>query len=94
MHHNPIPGVEPGDPSEALAQAILGLLIDDHPGLWSLAELDRSLTPSGQTARGDEPPRHVTEDAIEALYAAGLIHRIGQFVFASRCAHAAQRLAG
>jgi hypothetical protein len=93
MHHNPIPGVQPGDPVDALAQAILGLLIDDHPGLWSLAELDRSLTSSGQTPPGAEPPRHVTEDAIEVLYAAGLIHRIGQFVFAARCAHLAQRLA-
>jgi hypothetical protein len=90
MHHHPNPAL----PVDALAQAILGLLIDDHPGLWSLAELDRSLTSSGQTPVGCEPPRHVTEDAIEALYAAGLIHRVGQFVFASRCAHAAQRLAG
>jgi hypothetical protein len=94
MHHNPIPGTQPGDPAEALAQAILGLLVDDHPGLWSLAELDRSLTSSGQISPGAEPPRHVTEDAVEQLYAAGLIHRIGQFVFATRCAHTAQRLAG
>jgi hypothetical protein len=94
MHHNPIPGTWLGDPAEALAQAILGLLIDDHPGLWSLSELDRSLTSSGQNPPGAEPPRHVAEDAIEQLYAAGLIHRIGQFVFATRCAHAAQRLAG
>jgi hypothetical protein len=54
MHHNPIPGVEPRDPADALAQAILGLLIHDHPGLWSLAELDRSLTSSGQAPLGCE----------------------------------------
>jgi HD-like signal output (HDOD) protein len=94
MHHQPIPGFESGDSAEALAQAILGLLIDDHQGLWSLSELDRSLTSSGRIAAGAEPPRHVTEDAVEALYAAGLLHRVGQFVFASRAAHAAQRLAG
>jgi hypothetical protein len=88
MLHQPIPATEPGDPSEALAQAILGLLIDDHPGLWSLAELDRSLTPS--TA---PPAAYRTEDAVEQLYAAGLIHRTGEFVFATRAAHAAQRLA-
>jgi hypothetical protein len=39
--------------------------------------------------RGDEPSRHTAEDVIERLYAAGLIHRIGQFVFATRAAHAA-----
>lgn len=93
MLHQPIPAHESGDPADALAQAILGLLIDDHPGLSSLAELDRSLTSSGRTSPGAEPPRHVTEDAVEQLYAAGLIHRIGQFVFATRSAHAAQRLA-
>lgn len=94
MHHHPIPGPELGDPVEALAQAILGLLTHDHPGLWSLSELDRSLTSSGKTQPGAEPPRAPTEDAIEQLYAAGLIHRVGQFVFATRAAHAAQRLAG
>jgi hypothetical protein len=94
MHHNPIPGIESGDPADALAQAILALLVDDHPGLWSLSELDRSLTSSGQTPLGAEPPRHVTEDVVEALYEAGLLHRIGQFVFATRAAHAALRLAG
>jgi hypothetical protein len=82
MHHQPIP-------ADALAQAILGLLIDDHPGLWSLAELDRSLTPSAA-----EPAGHATADAVEQLHADGLIHRTGQFVFATRAAHAAQRLAG
>jgi hypothetical protein len=36
MLHHPIP--EP-----ALAEAILALLIDDHPSHWSVAELDRAL---------------------------------------------------
>ena len=91
MHHHPIPACPTAD--DALAQAILGLLTQDHPGLWSLAELDRSLTPSGETPIGEEPRRHTTEDAVEQLYAAGLIHRMGQFVFASRAAHATQSLA-
>ena len=42
MHRHPI-----SDP--ALAEAILGLLIDDHPGHWSIAELDRSLNPPDAT---------------------------------------------
>ena len=33
------------------------------------------------------------EDAIEDLYAAGLLHRLGQYVFATRAAHEAYRLA-
>lgn len=55
MHHHPIP--EP-----ALAEAILGLLIDDHPGIWHVAELDRALTPSSMTE-----PNSRTEDTLEAL---------------------------
>jgi hypothetical protein len=93
MHRNPNPGVEPGTAEDSLDEALLGLLVHDHPGLWSLHELTRSLTSSAQTADGCEPPAHDTEDAIERLYAAGLIHRIGQFVFATRAAHSAQRLA-
>jgi hypothetical protein len=93
MQHNPIPGCLPGDAEDSLDEALLGLLIHDHPGLWSLTELTRSLAPSAQTADGNEPPAHDTEDAIARLYAAGLIHRVGQFVFATRAAHTAQRLA-
>lgn len=48
------------------------------------------MTSSAQAAGVGEPPSHETEDAIERLHAAGLIHRIGQFVFAT---HAAQQLA-
>jgi hypothetical protein len=92
MHTQTNPGHAPGDFEDALDQAVLGLLIHDHTGLWSIAELDRSLQPSGTTRGGDEPSRHTTEDAIERLYAAGLIHRIGQFVFATRAAHAADHV--
>jgi hypothetical protein len=52
-----------------------------------------SLRASSQTVSGCEPPRHDTEDAVERLYAAGLLHRVGQFVFVTRAAHNAQRLA-
>jgi hypothetical protein len=73
---------------DGLAQAIVDLLTIDHPGIWSIAEFDRTLTPSGA------PATSRTEDTVESLYAAGLIHRCGPFVFASRAAHEAQRLAG
>lgn len=79
MHHHPIP--EP-----ALAEAILGLLIDDGPPIWHVDELDRALTPSSATTTSH------TEDALESLYADGLIHRNGPFVFATRVAHASRAL--
>jgi HD-like signal output (HDOD) protein len=43
---------------------------------------------------GEEPHRALVEDAVEDLYAAGLIHRLGHLVCATRAAHEAQRLAG
>ena len=83
MHDNPNP-----DP---IQHALMGLLLEDRT-LWSLAELHRSLTP----ANGDTPTKvaPAIEDAVEDLYAAGLVHRIGNYVFATRAAHAAERLAG
>ncbi len=92
MLHQRIRAEAPDD-STQLKQALLGLVVDDHAGLWSLAELDRHLTPSGDTQPGAEPSRAAVEDAVEDLYAAGLIHRIGSYVFASRAAIAAERLA-
>ncbi len=91
MRDQRTPGVTPDDPTH-LKQALLGLVVDDRPGLWSLAELDRHLTPSNDTRGGEEPSRAATEDAVEDLYAAGLIHRIGQYVFASRAALEAERI--
>ncbi len=93
MHSQPNPGATFGIAENTLDEALLGLLIHDHPGLWSIAELCRSLTSSAQTAATGEIETHDTEDAIERLFAAGLIHRVGTYVFATRAAHTAQRLA-
>jgi hypothetical protein len=82
MHAHP-------NPEPALAEAILGLLIDDHPGHWHVDELDRTLTPSSATE-----PTSRTEDTLESLYAAGLVHRSGDFVFASRAAHVSRAIPG
>jgi hypothetical protein len=92
MHSQRNPATEPGSSEDSLDEALLGLLVHDHPGLWGLGELTRSLTSSAQTATGDEPPTHDVEDAVERLYAAGLLGRIGQWVFATQAARAAQRL--
>jgi hypothetical protein len=82
MLHHPI------QDDESFDSALLALLTCDHDGLWSLAELARTMGSSSQPADPE------TQDAIERLHADGLIHRVGDFVFASRAAHAAQRLAG
>jgi hypothetical protein len=92
-HHAGIPADSVGSAEDSFDEALLGLLTHDHTGLWSLAELSRSLTSSAQTAATGEVETCDTEDAIERLHAAGLIHRLGGFVFATRAAHAAQRLA-
>jgi hypothetical protein len=92
MRDQRIPGSEPGDP-HTLKQALLDLLLEDRPGLWTLAELDRQLHPSSDTATGETPITVDVEDAVEDLYAVGLLHRLGQFVFATRAAHEAHRLA-
>jgi HD-like signal output (HDOD) protein len=84
MHDQPIPA----ESDDALARAVLDLLTIDHCGHWSLAELDRTL--AGSAA----PSASRTADVVESLYAAGLLHRSGEFVFATRAAHEAQRLAG
>jgi hypothetical protein len=58
------------------------LLTGDGPGLWSMGELARAL--------GGEV---VAADAVAGLSAAGLVHRHGEFVFATRatvrCVHLA-----
>jgi hypothetical protein len=92
MRHQRTPGTTPGDPAN-LSQALLGLVCEDHPSLWSLAELDRCLQSSDQARAGDQQPSHRVEDAVADLHAAGLIHRLGHFVFATRAALAAQALA-
>ena len=73
-------------PNPELAEAILGLLVDDHPTLWSVAELERAIEPPGNTNSTG------TEDTLASLYADGLIHRSGEFVFATRAAHACRAL--
>jgi hypothetical protein len=93
MHTQPNPGIAPTIAEDLFDSALLGLLIHDHDGLWSIAELSRCMASSTQAAGVAEAPAHETEDAIERLHAAGLIHRVGHFVFATRAAHAAQRLA-
>jgi hypothetical protein len=64
-----------GEQDRKTEHAILTLLLSDRQCVWSLdeliAEIGRQLD---------------TEDALGALKAAGLVHRCGEFVFATRAA--------
>jgi hypothetical protein len=63
--------------------AILGLLLNfDSGSLWSVEEVVRQLSAS----------RLEVVDGIASLEAAGLIHRVGDFVFATRAASNFDRL--
>jgi hypothetical protein len=63
--------------------AILGLLLNfDAGSLWSLEEVVRQLSAS----------RLAVVDGLASLQAAGLVHRVGDFVFATRAASSFDRL--
>lgn len=66
-------------------RAIVGLLLAaSSPGPWSEAELVRELGPDGTA----------TLDSISRLHRAGVIHRCGEFVFATRAATAMNEMFG
>ena len=64
-------------------QAIIGMLVaPDSQRPWSITEVEREIGEDAMTA-----------DALAHLHAAGLIHRCGEFVFATRAAVQSDRLA-
>jgi hypothetical protein len=78
--HGSCATVERQRPAEG---AILGLLLNfDSGSLWSVEEVVRQLSAS----------RLEVVDGIASLEAAGLIHRVGDFVFATRAASSFDRL--
>ncbi len=63
--------------------AILGVLLNFEAGsIWSVEEVVRQLS----------TPRLEVIDGLASLQAAGLIHRVGDFVFATRAASSFDRL--
>jgi hypothetical protein len=66
----------PAEEDERVQQGILVLLLDqDAQRPWSVAEVEREIGEQIATA-----------DALASLHAAGLVHRCGGFVFATRAA--------
>lgn len=67
---------------DAVASALLETLLDDYPAHFHVEELTRELAadPSAFGERSD------VSDAIRELARAGLLHRNGDFVFATRAA--------
>ncbi len=73
--------VNPGDRLDTNERAVLLLLFDDRAP-WTLDELGRELNDD----RGD------AADAVSSLTRAGLVHRLGDFVFPTRAARRSDEL--
>jgi hypothetical protein len=70
------------DREDMAQQAVLAILLEAHPGQRSVEELIREMTD-----RPDEfSARDAINNAIRDLVGAGLLHRHGTFVFATRAA--------
>jgi hypothetical protein len=67
---------------DALQRAVLAVLLEAHPAQRSDDELVRELT----AEPADFAERDAVENAIRDLVAAGLAHRHGRFLFATRAA--------
>jgi hypothetical protein len=71
-----------GQDEDVAQQSVLAVLLDAHPGQRSLDEVVLELT-GGRDEFGE---RDLIENAIRELVGAGLLHRHGAFLFATRAA--------
>jgi Fe2+ or Zn2+ uptake regulation protein len=71
-------------------QAVLELLLDHHPGLLSTDEVIREMTAGAESLA----EREQIEVALRELVEAGLVHRLGAFVFASHASASFRQLEG
>jgi hypothetical protein len=81
--HSDCPTATNVEQDDAMDEAIMGLLLIDHPGLWSVGEVERST--------GDPI---ATKESLDRLVAVGLVHRLEDFVLATRSAARAGELHG
>lgn len=72
----------PTEEALRIQQAIVAMIVASDARPWSIAEVEREISEEASTG-----------DALAQLYAAGLIHRCGEFVFATRAAIHSDRLA-
>ena len=80
MHQQPM--ADPVRDDAYWDATVLDLLLDEHPGLWSIDDLER--------LAGDA---NAVGDAVIRLTALGLVHRVGDCAFATRAAAHMHRLA-
>lgn len=69
------------EPDE-LERAALAILIEEHPALLAVEELERDFG----SDRDPVTARLMVADVIEHLHRDGLVHQVGPFVFATRAA--------
>jgi hypothetical protein len=74
------PGIRPEE--DRVQQAVLSLLLDAHPAQRSMEEILREMTDRPD----DFAVRDLIDNAVRDLVGAGLAHRHGAFVFATRAA--------
>jgi hypothetical protein len=67
---------------DRVQQAVLSLLLDAHPAQRSMDEIPREMTDQPD----DFAVRDLIDNAVRDLVGAGLAHRHGAFVFATRAA--------
>jgi hypothetical protein len=67
---------------DRVQQAVLSLLLDAHPAQRSMDEILREMTDQPD----DFAVRDLIDNAVRDLVGAGLAHRHGAFVFATRAA--------
>jgi hypothetical protein len=78
----PRPAKWPAEQHELVVEAVLTMLLDAHPAQVSFEEVVREMTASPN----DVTDRDDVHNAVTDLVGAGLLHRHGEFVFATRAA--------
>jgi hypothetical protein len=82
-------GSPPPEPEDAAA-VILDILLGQHPGLLHVDELVRMYA---RSSIEHDAAAVIVDDAVSELLSSGLVHRLQEFVFASRTAVRGQQLA-
>ena len=69
--------------ADSASAFVLYVLVDEHPALLSVDELAREFA---RSSTDRQTARICIEDAVAELAGNGLVHRLGEFAFASRAA--------